>query len=425
MNIAIIIAIVGSILGCYFAACQVALKTFSRRKLADFLEARGKSARLEGLSEQLPQLSLLAGVLRTAFTIIIFLATLEIFQIGLSGDMFLADVYAFVFGGLLITIFSVAIPYSWARYQPEWLLSWSLPVLRGCRILLMPIIYPLSFFDPVIRRISGADIPTESDISDDVLSAVEQHEEADTVDEEQKDMLEAVFELPNTDAGEIMTPRTDVHGIAIDSPIEKVKQDVIAFGHSRIPIYEENLDNIVGILYAKDLIPLVGQSIPEPFDLRSVLRDPLLIPESKSVDELLTEFKARKVHLAIVVDEYGGTAGIITIEDILEEIVGEIQDEYEQQEEPEQLTRLSEHATDADARIRIDDLNDELSLELPENEDYDTLGGFVFATLGHIPTVGEQFEHQGVRFIITEAERTKVTRVKLEKLISNTNPQDM
>ena len=380
---------------------------------------------MKNLNEHLPQLSLLTGLLRTACTIIIILAALEAIAKYMDQMNFMVDVLAFIFGGLLVTIFTVAIPYSWARYKPEWLLAWSLPVLRFLRILFMPILYPLSFFDPVIRRISGADIPTESDISDDVLSAVEQHEEADTVDEEQKDMLEAVFELPNTDAGEVMTPRTDVRGISIDSTLEQIKTAVMDFGHSRIPIFKENLDNIVGILYAKDLIPFVGSNYNETFDLKSVLREPMMIPETKSVDDLLTQFKAEKIHFAIVVDEYGGTAGIITIEDILEEIVGEIQDEYEQQEEPEQLTRISDSEAEIDARMHIDDLNDEMSLELPEDEDYDTLGGFVFAELGHIPAVGEIFEYQGVRFTVTEAERTKVTRVKLEKITSNTNAQDL
>jgi CBS domain containing-hemolysin-like protein len=167
----------------------------------------------------------------------------------------------------------------------------------------------------------------------------------------------------------------------------------------------------------KDLIPYVGQDSGQPFDLRSILREPYMVPESKPVHELLTEFKVSKVHMAIVLDEYGGTAGLVTIEDILEEIVGEIQDEYEPVDEtPPGIERLDEQTVLVDARLRVDDLMDELDLELPEDRDYDTVGGFVLATLGHLPQAGEQFDFDGVRVTVTEAERTRVNRVRVERI---------
>ena len=397
MQFAVTIAIIASLLTCYFAAVQVALKSFSRRKLEELIlskrRAKGESSPLQTLSERIPKFMMVTGILRTIFTMLILFSVLYIIQEDLPRESAqLQYSLAFVIGGLCIILFNVVIPASWGRYQPEWILSKSLPILKALQFLFSPILMLLSIFDPIVRRISGADIDkdTDSEIADEVLSTIEEHDESDTVDEEQKEMLEAILEISDTDAGEVMTPRTDVHGLSLDSTLQQIKDFILEHGHSRIPVYDDNLDNIQGILYAKDLIQFVGDG--KDFNLASVLREPFMIPETKSVQDLLAEFKEQKIHLAIVVDEYGGTAGIVTVEDIVEEIVGEIQDEYELQEEPEQIRRIDEDTADIDARTHIDDINDEFGIELPEDEDYDTLGGFVFAELGHIPTIAEQFE---------------------------------
>jgi CBS domain containing-hemolysin-like protein len=277
----------------------------------------------------------------------------------------------------------------------------------------------LLLVDPIVRRMTGGELKIngDDDLADEVMSVVEEHEHEAGVNLENKEMIEAVFEFRTITADEIMTPRTDIEGIEAGASLEQVKQTIQSIGHSRIPVYEENLDHLVGILYVKDLIPYVGQDSGQPFDLRSILREPYMVPESKPVHELLTEFKVSKVHMAIVLDEYGGTAGLVTIEDILEEIVGEIQDEYEPVDEtPPGIERLDEQTVLVDARLRVDDLMDELDLELPEDRDYDTVGGFVLATLGHLPQAGEQFDFDGVRVTVTEAERTRVNRVRVERI---------
>jgi CBS domain containing-hemolysin-like protein len=285
-----------------------------------------------------------------------------------------------------------------------------------------PIVALLSLFDPVVRRISGIDLrDDDEDLSDQVIAAVEDHEEGASVDPEQKQMIEAIFELRDTHAGEIMTPRTDVDGIDIAATLEQVKASVLEYGHSRVPVYGENLDDILGVLYAKDLIELIDEKEPVAagFNLKSLLREPFLVPESKPVLDLLREFKATKVHLAIVLDEYGGTAGLITIEDILEEIVGDIQDEHEaEDDEPPTIEQVDADTAKVDARVYIDDLNDQFDLDLPEDEDYETVGGFVFANLGHIPDAGESFEAHGVKVTVDEAERTKVIGVTVKRLES-------
>lgn len=420
---AIWLGLAACVLGGYFAACNLALKAFSRKRLAELLESRGQSGRLQWLTENLAHLQILTGLLRATLSLLVLLCALilvEQWRVGRS-EVMLA-MFAFVLAGVLASVFIVAIPASWARYHPEALLARSAPLLRVLLVLLWPVAYVLSLVDPIVRRMTGADLiqPDEDHLTDQVLSVVEEHDTGAGVDDVQKEMLEAVFDLSSTTAGEIMTPRTDVKGIEIHSSLDEVKQAILSFGHSRIPVYEDNLDHIQGVLYAKDMIKFVGDG--DPFDLRSVVREAFMVPESKSVRELLAEFKGRKVHLAIVLDEYGGTAGLVTIEDILEEIVGDIQDEYEPQEQGPQIERLNDQSADVDARVRIDDLNDELDVDLPEDGDYDTVGGFVFSTLGHIPDEGEAFDFAGLRFTVTSAERTKVNRVKVERLESEQTP---
>ncbi len=425
MTTAILIIAVACFLACYFSATHSVLKSFSRKRLADLLEARGQHGQAEYVNENLAQLQLTTGLLRSCCVLTLVLSTLFVVETYLGQSTTISPwpfVLAFGIAAVLLSVFSVAIPVSWAQYRAERLLAWSVPLLRVLSILSLPITKPLSLFDPVVRRISGVDLhDDDDDLSDQVLAAVEDHEEGDTVADDQKQMIEAVFDLRDTDAGEIMTPRTDIQGIELPATLEQVKTAVLEYGHSRLPVFRENLDDIVGILYAKDLIELLHTPGTETekaasFDLESILRDSFLVPESKKVLELLHEFRATKIHMAVVLDEYGGTAGLITIEDILEEIVGEIQDEYEPEDEAPEVTPINDTTAKVDARTSIDDLNDQLDLDLPEDEDYDTVGGFVFAELGHIPEVGETFEAHGIKVTVDEAERTKVIAVTVEKL---------
>jgi len=209
-----------------------------------------------------------------------------------------------------------------------------------------------------------------------------------------------------------MTARPEIIGLELKATLLEVKNLVEESGHSRIPVYDGTLDHIVGILYARDLLKHLGLP-PERFDIRSAMRPAFYVPETKPLRDLLRDFRLQKVHLAIVLDEYGGTAGLVTIEDILEELVGEISDEHEPHE-PAMLNKQSESTADADARIYIDELNRTLGLTLPDDAGYDTLGGFISTTLGRIPEAGESFDHAGVKYTITDAEPHKVNRVKIE-----------
>ena len=193
------------------------------------------------------------------------------------------------------------------------------------------------------------------------------------------------------------------------------RQTIEESGHSRIPVYNDTIDQIVGILYARDLLRFLGQTILK-FDMKTVMRAPLYVPESKPSRELLSDFRLQKIHIAIVSDEYGGTSGLVTIEDILEQIVGAISDEHEPIE-PAVFKRINENTSDASAQIEIDELNRLTGLNLPEDADYTTLGGYLSTILGCIPPVGTVVEQDGSKFTVTDAEPSMIKCVKIEQAL--------
>jgi CBS domain containing-hemolysin-like protein len=245
-----------------------------------------------------------------------------------------------------------------------------------------------------------------------ILDVVSQAEVSGAVDESEKAMIKSVMVLDETSVGEIMTPRTTMIGVDVDTPFPQVRALVVDVGHSRIPVYEGTMDHVVGVLYTKDLL---GVADPGTFSLRQFMRKATFVPETKDLASLLREFQANRVHIAIVLDEYGGTAGLVTIEDILEELVGEIADEHD---EPllSPIRRVDAGLFEVDARVRLEDLNDELEIRLPEDESYDTLGGYVFSKLGRVPLAGETFVEDNVKIEVAAADDRRVIRVRLHLL---------
>jgi CBS domain containing-hemolysin-like protein len=283
----------------------------------------------------------------------------------------------------------------------------------------MPLVAIARIADEIVRRLAGAkELTEEQELEEEIRSVVSERSEDGSLDETGRDMIEAVVGFHSTTVEEIMTPRTEIEGIEMTDDLNAVRDFIATAGHSRIPVYIGNLDQIAGLLYAKDLLSFLGGDASD-FKLRPVLREARFVPETKRLDELLTEFQRDKVHMAIVLDEYGGTAGLVTIEDVLEEIVGEIYDEYEPETDapPEIRVIPDERAAIVDARAHVDDVNDELEAlgaELPEHEDYETVGGYVVTSFGHIPVAGESFRHNGFIVTVLDAEPTRVGQVRIE-----------
>ena len=227
-------------------------------------------------------------------------------------------------------------------------------------------------------------------------------------------MIEGVIELGDVNVAEIMTPRTDMVSIHFDLSWEEAVQAACESGHTRIPVYNKSPDDIVGILHAKDLLVELAKSKPhERTAWPQLLRKPFFVPETKAVDDLLQEFQRNRNHIAVVLDEFGGVSGIVTIEDILEEIVGEIADEHDEAL-IDGIKTLDDHAAEALAMVRISEINERLGLELPDGENFDTIGGFVFHELGRIPNVGEELVWNDVRIKVLEATRRRIDRVRIQ-----------
>ena len=397
-----------------FATLNLALRLPPRLRLAERFNRAGCGSRFDGFLASRPRYLLATAVLRSLATVALVFAALGRVSAADGVNRFIESVAAAGVALILVLIFGVAIPNAWAKYSGEWLLVRFLPLLGVVGVLCAPVVIVLELFDPLVRRLAGVPLRDAKSYADEleqeILDVVSEGERHGAVDEEEKQMIESVIELTDTRVEEIMTPRTEIIAIPKEADLEATLGVIRTKGHSRIPVFDETIDNVLGALYAKDLLRRRDDS---PFDLTAVMRKVMFIPESKAVRELLREFQKQKVHIAVVLDEYGGTAGLVTIEDILEELVGEITDEYETAP-PAELKRIDEHTVEVDARMRIDDLNDQLHIELPEDGDYETIGGFVFSTFGKIPSVGEHCAHDNVGIQVIGAEPRRVTRLRLE-----------
>lgn len=399
---------------------NLSLRDPSRVRLADEFDATGRPERLKAFMRRRVSFMLATAVLRSASVLALFIGVLSMF-VGPyrrlmtdwpAGDL-LPIVAACVVAWLLLVMFGVAIPYAWAKYSGEWLIARCMPVLLALDILCRPVTIVVELFDPLVRRMAGVaprDAQSFADeMEQEILHAVSEGELLGAVDRTEKAMIESVMEFGDKRVAEIMTPRTEVVAVSVDTPYDAILAAVRTSGHSRIPVYDGSIDSVVGVLYAKDL--LRGR-VDEPVDVRAAMRPPLFIPESKPVTDLLREFQERKVHIAVVLDEYGGTAGLVTIEDIIEELVGDIADEYET-EAPIEIRRVDPRTVEVDARLRVTDLNAELGLEIPEAEGYETIGGYVLSVMGRIPRVGDHCACGELAIHVTSAEPHRVGRLRV------------
>jgi magnesium and cobalt exporter, CNNM family len=423
------LATITAILGALFATLNLSLRLVSRVRLEQYLTARGHAGRAGAVLADFESHSVALAIARSLFTVlfILFAVSAALVYEGAQPLETASDLlrsarvlWALAILSLWLLIMGTIVPASIGRHAAVPIVALTLPLIRLTRLCCYPIIAPMRGVDAVIKRLAGEHAFEPDDIDEQIMSVVTEGEREGKVDEAEREMIESIVELRDTAVDQIMTPRIDIEGIEVTDDLETIKTFITEAGHSRIPVFEDDLDHIVGILYVKDLIPYVGAPA-DGFTLHEVLREPVYIPETKPIHDLFTEAQETNIHMAIVVDEYGGTAGLVTIEDILEEIVGEIRDEYEPAKEQEPtITRHDEATADVDARVYVSDLNDEmlddLGCPLSEDEDYDTVGGFVFAELGHVPEAGESFTVGRLRMVINEAEKTRVGSVRLEVL---------
>lgn len=256
---------------------------------------------------------------------------------------------------------------------------------------------------------------------EDIETIIDSGQETGLIDEDGNEMIHRILEMKDVVVREVMVPRTDILALEVNASIDDMTKLVVKAGHSRVPVYDETIDKVVGIVYAKDLLKY-WISKAKNGKIRDIMRKPLFVPETKNIDELFKELKSKRIHIAIVVDEYGGTSGLVTIEDLIEEIVGDIQDEHDAEEEV--FAKVSEGSYIADAKIDIDELSEKLDIEIPK-EDYDTLGGFLVHMSNNIPSVMDEITYKNILFTVIEADERKVSKVGIKILpesASDTKP---
>ncbi len=389
------------------------MRTFRRSRLEDALPGPAGLAKIEYFERNLTALGLTAAFGRALSNMVLIVSMLYLFDVPAHG--WRQVVLVSMGTGAIIAVFGVAIPHAWASLASEKILAATLGVLVAVRYALYPVVASMMAFEEPIRRLSGLPAQTaqtgDDQAKQEIMEVASEGQATGAVEPEQVRMIQSVVEFAQMQAGQVMTPRTDVFAIPVETAWKEACQQVAQSGHARVPVFEGDLDNIIGIVYAKDLLRYAASETPA--SLRDILRKPFCVPETKQVDDLLREFRTRKVHVAIVLDEYGGTAGLVSMEDVLEEIVGEISDEYDKAA-PAEVHWVGDGVVEVAGRLRVSELNKLLDLHIPEDADFDTVAGLIFWELGYIPSSGEKLPAHGAQFTVLAADERRITKVRVE-----------
>ncbi len=428
----LVVVVLLILIGGFFAASEIALITVRRHRLTQLADEGNRAARTARRLVEDP--SRFLATIQIAITFLGFLAgaigasAFSGYLAELLNDIPLiagaADEIAFVVVTLVIALASIIVgelvPKTMALNFPERLALFVARPIAWLQAVVGPIVWFVSRVSTfLVRLLGGTERPQGGYLSTEELKLlVETGSEEGSIEQEEKEMIHGVIELGDKVVHEVMVPRIGIRAVNVEDPLDEVLDMIVRAGHSRLPVFDGNLDNIVGILYAKDLLPYLKASAGAngAIDIREIVRPPVYVPESKPVDDLLHEMQAAKRHIAIVVDEYGGTAGLVTMEDVVEEIVGEIQDEYDSEESSvEEISTNGEVAFRLDGRVSMDDVRDLFDLsdeDEPDEEAYDTIGGFVVHRVGRIPLPGTEIPFRDdVRISVEAAEPRRVARV--------------
>ncbi len=321
-------------------------------------------------------------------------------------------------GALALLAAEIWIPWAVVRLWAEPFLFHTWPAWHALYYLLYPLVLAARFADTVAHRVAGRtpEEPNEESFEEDIRAIVSEGHREGLLEEDAREMIEGVIELADADVSEIMTPRTDMVTLQKSLTWDELLEFIAHSAHSRIPVVDKSRDDIVGLLVTKDLLPELAKGPDAPRQSwTELLREPFFVPETKPIDALLQEFQRTHSHLAVVLDEYGGVSGLVTMEDVLEEIVGEIADEYDP-DLVEGIHMLDDGVCEVLGRVHIDEINQRLDLNLPDDGDFDTIGGLVFSELGHIPAPGEELVQGNVRITVVDVTRRRIERVRIEVL---------
>ena len=318
-------------------------------------------------------------------------------------EVLVVSVVVLIFGEILPKMIAI-------KYSKEYALKMYTP-LKIMMFILSPIAQGFNAITNVVIKIIPFRKEKIFDSEEELKILAELGEEEGTLQEEESDMIQSIFDFKEKTVGEIITPRVDIVSLKSDESIDKAMDIIGERQFSKIPIYKDTIDNIKGILYAKDIIPYLMGSRPN-VNLQTLARQPFFVPETKPIDDLMEEFKLRKTSIAIVVDEWGGTEGLVTLEDVVEEVMGEIRDPYDQEES--NVLKQPDGSFIVDGSITIYDLEEDTDIEFPDDRDYDTLGGFILDILTDIPQTGEQVEFNDMVFTVQTVENNRIGKIKIK-----------
>ena len=315
---------------------------------------------------------------------------------------------------VLVLLFGESAPKSYAVENTE---SWALSIARPLKLaeyVLLPLIVVFDYLTRQINRITGGGsaIETSYVTRDEIQGMIETGEREGVIEEDEREMLQRIFRFNNTIAKEVMTPRLDVIAIDAESTVEEAIETCVQSGHARIPVYEGSLDNVIGVVHIRDLVRDMNYGETANLGLDDIIRPTLHVPESKNVDDLLREMRADRLRIAIVIDEFGTTEGIVSVEDMIEEIVGEILEGGE--DEPIEI--VDDDTLVAQGEVNIDAVNEALDIDLPEGEEFETIAGFVFNRAGRLVEAGESLAYDGVEITVESVENTRITAARVHRL---------
>lgn len=404
-------------LGCllvsfFFSLTEQAFLAYSLSKLEVLIKDDARKRKIDLYLERQDEMQLTSTVLNILANIgFVLIVSRHVFAKTLDGWAF-ARSFGYALLGVLLV--GELIPRAWGRHYAERIVLHASPFLHKVTIALSPFTKLLILINKAIGRLFGSPVegPEEFEIEHEIRSVVAEGEKEGALQEDQKEMIQSIVDFGTADVNEIMTPRTDMVSIEASSTVSEAREIAVSSKHSRIPVYDGDRDNVVGVILVKDLLEFLGNTDNGPLAVRKIMHDPFFVPETKNVGELLRDFRRKKQQMAIVLDEYGGTAGVITIEDILEEIVGDIVDEYDVDVDAP-LKRISESIAVVDGRMHLDDLNEELGTTIPEDPDFETISGFLLSRMGRVPATGEQYVYEGIEFAILEADPRKIGKIKM------------
>ncbi len=404
------ILVVALVLAALAASAETSITSISRVRLKHLVEEGNPRARLIERLQKVPNDYLSTILIMNTVAIIAASSAATLLSLHLYQER-VAEWLVGLLLSLVVLMFCEIAPKSLALQRAERVALGLARIVAGATFVMRPLVRVLTTVTNALVRLFGGKTPVKGPFvtEEELKMLVEVGEEEGVLEEEEREMIHGIFEMGDMAVREVMVPRTDLVAVELGQPMAAAVELVSKYGHTRIPVYEGSLDNILGVLYAKDLLRAANHGSPQT--LRELARKPYFTPESSKVQDVLRDLRKNRVHMAIVVDEYGGTAGAVTIEDIIEEIVGPIKDEYDLAEEDE-IQFIGPNDVVLDGRVHLDDVNELLKLEIA-GQDFDTIGGYVLNQLGAMPKVGDTLNMGTAKLRVESVRGTRIKKVRI------------